>query len=74
MEADVVADDGGVALQLFVNDRLRTTVRFPTLSRAVQCAEGLRDLCQSLGWHLCATADLGCADDVQEDDATGGVV
>jgi hypothetical protein len=63
-----------VALRLFVDDRLTTTARFPTLSRAVQCAEGLRDLCQSLGWHLCATADLGCADDDQDEAATGGVV
>lgn len=63
LEADVVSDARGVALRLFVNDRLAASYRFPSLSPAVQCADGLRDVCQSLGWHLCGSTDLGGVED-----------
>jgi hypothetical protein len=58
LEADLVFDEQGVSLQLFVNDRLTADAPFPTRSHAVQCARQLRVSWEERGWTLLGSSDL----------------
>jgi hypothetical protein len=58
VEADLLSSDHGVALQVFVNDKLTADVQFATGSQAVRCANGLRAYWEDRGWLACWTSEL----------------
>jgi hypothetical protein len=63
LEADLVSRDENSVLELFVNDRLTATARFPTRSRALECATRLRMWWERRGWVLLGMAELPAEND-----------
>jgi hypothetical protein len=58
LEADLLSEQESSSLQLFVNDRLTATAKFPTRAHALACARRLRVSWEMRGWIVMGSTEL----------------